>query len=52
MKNGGESDFQKFDRVMHGLLAVPYRELQDELAKDLKNKARKKRAKKSSEFGA
>jgi hypothetical protein len=40
-----QSDFEKFDKVMSGLLAVPYKELQAELAKDRKAKARKKRAK-------
>ncbi len=40
------SDFAKFDKVMGALLAVPYQELQEELAKDRKKKARKKRAKK------
>jgi hypothetical protein len=51
--NGIESkkptEFEKFDKVMSGLLAVPYKELQEELAKDRKKKARKKRAKKSRE---
>jgi hypothetical protein len=37
---------------MGGLRAVPYKELQEELAKDRKKKARKKRAKKPSESGA
>jgi hypothetical protein len=46
------SDFEKFDKVMSGLLAVPYKELQKELAKERKKKARNKRAKKSSESGA
>jgi hypothetical protein len=41
------SEFEEFDRVMSGLLAVPYAELQKELAKDRKKKARKKRAKTS-----
>jgi hypothetical protein len=45
------TDFEKFDRVMTGLMAVSYKELQKELAKDRKKKARKKRAKKSSESG-
>lgn len=40
-----ESDFEKFDKVMSGLLAVPYQELQKELEKDRKKKTRKKRAK-------
>lgn len=46
------SDFEKFDKAMSGLLAVPYKELQEELEKDRKKKARKKRAKKTSESGA
>lgn len=41
-----KSEFEKFDRVMSGLLAVPYKELQVELEKHRKKKARKKRAKK------
>jgi hypothetical protein len=40
------NEFEKFDRVMSGLLAVPYKELQGELEKHRKKKARKKRAKK------
>ena len=39
------AEFEKFDRVMNGLLAVPYQEMQKELEKDRKKKARKKRAK-------
>jgi hypothetical protein len=39
------TDFEKFDRVMTGLMAVSYKELQGELAKHRKKKARKKRAK-------
>ena len=31
-----EADFEKFDKVMRGLLAVPYKELQAELGKDRK----------------
>jgi len=41
------SEFEKFDRVISGLLAVPYQELQKELEKDRKKKARKKRASQS-----
>jgi hypothetical protein len=41
------AEFEKFDRVMTGLMAVSYKELQKELAKDRKKKARKKRAKTS-----
>jgi hypothetical protein len=40
------TEFEKFDKVMSGLLAVPYQELQGELEKHRKKKARKKRAKK------
>lgn len=40
-----KSEFEKFDKVMSGLLAVPYAELQKELEKHRKKKARKKRAK-------
>src|SRR5256885_10435514 len=48
----GGDEFGRFDKVMRGLLAVPYQELQEELAKDQKKKARKKRAKsKASEIG-
>lgn len=47
--NREPTDFEKFDRVMRGLLAVPYQELQKELEKDRKAKAAKKRrAKKTS----
>lgn len=41
----GGDEFARFDRVMRGLLAVPYEELQKELEKDKRNKERKKRAK-------
>ncbi len=37
------SDFEKFDKVMTGLMAVPYQELQAELEKDRKAKEAKKR---------
>jgi hypothetical protein len=46
------TEFEKFDRVMGGLLAVPYAELQKELTKDSRKKARKKRAKKTSKSDA
>jgi hypothetical protein len=36
-------EFEKFDRVMSGLLAVPYSELQKELAKEERAKAKKKK---------
>ena len=41
-KRGSESD--RFDKVMDGLLAVPYRELQQKLDEEKRNKAQKKRA--------
>jgi hypothetical protein len=41
------TEWEKFDKVMGGLLAVPYKELQVELEKDRKKKAaKKKRSKK------
>lgn len=41
------TEWERFDRVMSGLLAVPYQELQKELAKDQRKKgAKKKRVKK------
>ena len=44
----GGDEFGRFDRVMRGLLAVPYQELQTELEKHKKKKARKKRAKRTT----
>lgn len=42
--------FEQFDKVMRGLLSVPYQELQKELEKERKKKARKKkRANQTSE---
>jgi hypothetical protein len=37
------SEFEKFDKVMSGLLAVPYSELQRKLADEKKAKAKKKK---------
>jgi len=37
------NEFEKFDAVMGGLLAVPYSELQKELAKEERAKAKKKK---------
>jgi len=36
-------EFENFDRVMGGLLAVPHSELQKELAKEERAKAKKKK---------
>ncbi|HEX6188975.1 MAG TPA: hypothetical protein VFZ40_12930 [Pyrinomonadaceae bacterium] len=38
-----KSEFEKFDDVMGGLLAVPYSELQQKLAEEKKAKAKKKK---------
>ena len=38
-----KTEFEKFDKVMRGLLAVPYSELQKELAKEERTKAKKKK---------
>ena len=38
-----DSEFAKFDKVMGGLLAVPRSELQKELAKEERAKAKKKK---------
>lgn len=37
------SEFENFDRVMGGLLAVPYSELQQKLAEEKKAKTKKKK---------
>ena len=37
------SEFESFDKVMSGLLAVPYSELQQKLAEEKKTKAKKKK---------
>ena len=38
-----QTEFEKFDNVMSGLLAVPYSELQKELAKEERAKGKKKK---------
>jgi hypothetical protein len=43
-----KSEFEKFDKVMDGLLAVPYAELQKELAKEERSKAKKKKRPKTA----
>jgi hypothetical protein len=42
------TEWERFDKVMDGLMAVPYKELQKELEKDRKAKARKKAKKNAS----
>ena len=44
----GGDEFGRFDKVMRGLLAVPYQELQAELEKHKKKKTRKKRTVKAN----
>lgn len=43
MNQKRSSEFENFDKVMDGLLAVPYSELQKELAKEDRAKAKKKK---------
>jgi hypothetical protein len=43
MKTKPSPEFERFDEVMSGLLAVPYSELQKELAKEERAKAKKKK---------
>jgi hypothetical protein len=43
MKSKQSEEFQNFDKVMDGLLAVPYSELQEKLAEEKKAKAKKKK---------
>jgi hypothetical protein len=38
-----KSEFEKFDKVMSGLLAVPYSELQSKLEAEKRAKAKKKK---------
>jgi hypothetical protein len=38
-------EFERFTKVMDGLMAVPYKDLQQALKKEKRQKARKKRAK-------
>ena len=43
-----QSEFEKFDAVMGGLLAVPYSELQRKLESEKRAKEKKKRSKTAS----
>ena len=40
--------YEKFTKVMNGLMAVSYKELQQALKKDKKQKARKKRTRRTA----
>lgn len=44
MKNKPTDEFEQFDKVMDGLLSVPYSELQKKLEEEKKAKHNKKRA--------
>jgi hypothetical protein len=44
MRQKGQTESEKFNKVMDGLLAVPYSELQKKLEQDRKAKTQKKRA--------
>ena len=43
-----ETEFEKFDRVVGGLLTVPYSELQKKLAEEKKAKAKSKKKQSTS----
>ncbi|HZE72571.1 MAG TPA: hypothetical protein VE135_23930 [Pyrinomonadaceae bacterium] len=43
MKTKNTNEFDKFDKVMDGLLAVPYSELQKKLEEEKQNKGKRKR---------
>jgi hypothetical protein len=42
------TEWERFNKVMDGLLAVPYAEVKKELDKEQKQKAKKKRLKKAA----
>jgi inner membrane protein involved in colicin E2 resistance len=48
MGNKQSTEFDNFDKVMDGLLSVPYSELQKKLEEEKKAKQKKKRATSSS----
>lgn len=48
MKQKHSEEFQKFDEVMGGLLAVPYAELQKKLEEEKRAKAQKKKRRSTS----
>ncbi len=45
MKPESNPEFEKFTKVMDGLMAVPYKELQKKLEQERRQKAKKNRAK-------
>ncbi len=48
MKAKPSDEFREFDRVMDGLLAVPYSELQAELEKEKRRKIKEKKRRTTS----
>jgi len=48
MKRKSSSEFENFDRVMGGLLAVPYSELQAKLEEEKRAKAKHKKRRPTS----
>jgi inner membrane protein involved in colicin E2 resistance len=48
MKEKQSEEFRKFDKVMGGLLAVPYRELQQKLEEEKRAKAKQKKRRTTS----
>ncbi len=48
MKEKQSDEFREFDKVMGGLLAVPYSELQQKLEREKKTKARQKKKRPTS----
>jgi len=48
MKEKPSDEFREFDRVMGGLLAVPYRELHQTLEKEKRAKAKQKKRRTTS----
>jgi hypothetical protein len=43
-KRPSNPEYKRFTKVMDGLMAVPYKELQKKLAEEKRQKAKKKRA--------
>jgi hypothetical protein len=50
MKNKPSPEFERFDKVMGGLLAVPYSELQHKLEAEKRTKEKKKKRPTSTAF--
>jgi hypothetical protein len=48
MKEKQSDEFREFDKVMSGLLAVPYQELHQRLEKEKRDKAKRKKKRPTS----